>query len=112
MAMHLRAAGRSVERVESPASLSLRANLDRARLLDLDPNGTAFRLGLRRGDVLVHVNAVDVASSRDVRRAWSSPVDGRIRVVYRRAGEEHRIDVEVPTSVRYVLDPTEWEHEA
>ena len=98
--------GVKIERSEAPADLStLRANLDGTRLGGIDSSDPANRIGLATGDVLREVNGRAVESEGDVRRAWATPVDGRVRVTFERNGTERTLDAPIPTSVRYSIDP-------
>lgn len=90
-------AGCKVERGLEPAPLELRANLDGTRIVDLDPQSAAARIGLKAGDKLIEINGVRVAGAADCRAAFAKPLEGRLRITLEREGEEQRIDAERPT---------------
>ena len=80
----------------APPTLSLRANLDGTRLVDIDTSGLAFRLGIRAGDRLIEVNGREVTDPGEVHRAWREPVENRVRVVLERGGVRTTIDEPIP----------------
>lgn len=93
----LSAAGCAVERVEEPAALELRANLEATRIVDIDPACAAARIGLRVGDKLIEVNGVKVAGPADCRAAFAKPREGRLQITLERDGATERIDAAPPT---------------
>lgn len=90
-------AGCKVERGVVPAPLEIRANLDSTRIVDIDPECAAARIGLVAGDKLLEVNGVRVAGPGDCHAAFAKPIDGRLRIRLQRAGAEQRIDAAIPT---------------
>jgi len=97
-------AGVEVERTEERAVEPLRANLQGTTLAEMDPDGTAARIGLTSGDRVIELNGVEVADAAAVRAAWMEAKE-RIRAVVERAGERVEIDTEIPLAVRYGLPP-------
>jgi serine protease Do len=65
----------------------------------VDPAGPAARAGVRRGDVLVRLGDVDVASSLDLERALLDRAAGdALPVVYRRGGAEQKVELALDAS--------------
>jgi len=89
--------------------LSLRANLDGTRVVDIDPDGLAARIGILAGDRFVEVNDKPVSSQRDVRLAWRRPVAGAIRLKIERDSHDLWIDEPIPKVIRYSLDAAPWQ---
>ncbi|MFH1999992.1 MAG: hypothetical protein ABIK28_09935, partial [Planctomycetota bacterium] len=88
-------AGIEVKRTVSKEEPDLRGNLDEktgTTLLDLDPGGLAYAMGIRPNDRFVKINGVEPATRGDVYKAWSNPANGRIRVTYIRDGKTFDID--------------------
>lgn len=83
------------------AKPSLRGNLNGVKLLDLDPAGLAYRLGIRPGDRFLEINGKKPSQRREVYLAWSRPVDGRIQARIDRKGEEIHIDEPLPEEAVY-----------
>lgn len=64
------------------------------RLAGVVPGSPAARAGLSEGDVLVRLGDIPVGTLRDLSRALASSAPGdRVEVVYRRGGEERRVEV-------------------
>jgi hypothetical protein len=75
----------------------------------LDPDGPAARAGLQRGDVLVRVGDVAVASSLDLPRGPLENASGdHVPVVVRRGGAERRVEVVVEASRAAVPADLVW----
>ena len=109
----LTATGAEIETRTGAASGSMRANLDGTRIVDLDPNGLAGRLGLLAGDLLLVVNGVECSDAREVRRAWRAPRGTRMVLCLQRDGERIEIDERVPEELVVKVDPAPWrEHTA
>ncbi len=102
------AAGAKVQARPELASLELRANFEGTRVLVVDSGDLLARLGIRGGDELVSVNGRDVSTTDAIRSAWQLPENGRIRLRYRRAGEELSIDTEHPSELAFTVDPLTW----
>ena len=90
------------------AKLDLRANLDGTRIVDIDPRGGAYRVGVRPDDVLIEVNGQPVSGPGDVHRAWRMPIDDRILVKLRRGEEEVTIDQPVPDEKHFYVPAAPW----
>lgn len=103
------AVGVAVRREQASADLSLRANLRNATVLDIDPMGVGYRVGVRAGDRFLVINGQKVANGKLIRDYWRQPVDGRIRVELVRDGRRVEIDEPVPEVVRYVVPAEPWE---
>lgn len=88
--------GCAVERTSKPAPMSLRANLDGTRLLDLDPNCAAALIGVRAGDALVEVNGTPVTNAAECYAAFARAAGERLRVRLMRAGAEVSLDAALP----------------
>ena len=95
--------GVELARSERP-DRSLRANFEGARVLNLAPDGGAWRLGLREGDTLLEVNGRAVEDEGGIRRAWREADGARMRLRFTRPGEEEprEVDMEL-TTVEYRL---------
>ena len=52
------------------ASPDLRVNFDGTKVVDMDPQALAHRIGIRPGDLLEEVNGKTVKSPGDIHRAW------------------------------------------
>ncbi len=100
--------GIQVRREACPPELDLRANLDGTRLLDIDPGGLAYRVGLRAGDELLEVNGQAVGNAAEVRKAWRSPADQRARVSLRREGQIVRLDAPLEPVTVFAVPPDPW----
>jgi serine protease Do len=72
----------------------------RTVLIDrLDPNGAAAKAGLKRGDVLVKVGDVSVATSLDVERGLFDRMSGdKVQLVVRRGDGEQKLELTVETA--------------
>lgn len=99
-------AGQHVTREQRDAVADLRANLDGTRLRDLDPNCSAYSIGLRPGDVLTRVNGVKVSAPKECYQAFAAPVAGRFQIEYERDGEARSIDTAVPKVIIYTFPPS------
>jgi serine protease Do len=64
----------------------------------LDPNGAAAKAGLKRGDVLLKVGDVSVASSLDVERGLLDHTSGeKVTLLVRRGDSEQKVELAVET---------------
>ena len=106
--------GIAVERTETRAQLSLRANLDGTKVRDIDPSGPAARLGIKAGDRFIEVNGEAVTDPGEVHRAWrmAGAGDGRIRVTLERAGKQVTIDEAIPDELRFTVPVDPWREHA
>jgi predicted metalloprotease with PDZ domain len=104
----LRATGLEIRAERKAVEPRLRANLDGTRIRDIDPRGLGGRLGLRAGDRLLVVNGNACASQDQVRRAWRSPQDGRVRFTFERAGETHEVDEPLPVELEVEMAAEPW----
>ena len=104
----LRATGIPIERSLAPPRLDLRANFDGTRVLDIDPDGLGYRVGLRSGDELFEVNGQFVESQGELRRAWASPEAGVLSVVLGRDGEERWLEWPLQPEASYRVDAQGW----
>lgn len=100
--------GIEVRREEKPADLSLRANLDGTRLIDIDPRSAAFRIGLRADDRVLKVNGQEVGDANALRKAWREPRNDRIEVLLRRGEREITIDQPIPNETQFVVSGEYW----
>lgn len=96
----------------SAPDLSLRANLESTRVIDLDQSGIAYRVGIRSGDRLVEINGQPVSNAQEVRSAWRSPIDKRIRVKLERDGQSVEIDEPLPNVERFTVPVQPWREHA
>ncbi|MBU0641553.1 MAG: hypothetical protein KKB50_22065 [Planctomycetes bacterium] len=100
--------GLRIQCCEKPADLSLRANLDGTRVIDLDPAGLAGRLGIVSGDRFVEINGRAVTTADDVRTAWRAPADGHVRMLLTRGEKRIAIDEALPNVTSFVVPPEPW----
>ena len=98
--------GVTLVREHEPADLSLKANLEGARVMVIDSSDVASRIGLRAGDLLKEVNGRTVSNEQQVREAWSSPRNGRFELLIERPSvpEPIAFDLELPVSVRFTIE--------
>ncbi|MCC7014442.1 MAG: hypothetical protein IT454_17915 [Planctomycetes bacterium] len=100
--------GCKVERTSAPAKAELRANLEGARIVDLDPQSLGARLGLRAGDELLEVNGVRAIDAATIHRAFATPLEGRVRLRWRRGAQELGVDEPLPVETKLRLDSAPW----
>jgi predicted metalloprotease with PDZ domain len=100
--------GVTIRNEVTPPRMDLRANLDGTRVIDIDRNGIAYRVGVRANDRFVKINGQSVGDAREVRTAWRSPRDERIRVTLERAGETIEIDQALPQVEQFVVPVDPW----
>lgn len=97
--------GIASKRTMKAAPLQVRANFDGTRITAIDPAGTGALIGLQNGDVILHVNGVDVKDVDAIRRAFAQPLNDRIQVKVERNGSELTLDKDLPQTVHYQLPP-------
>ncbi len=100
--------GCKVERTSAPAKAELRANLEGARIVDLDPQSLGARLGLRAGDELLEVNGVQAVDAATIHRAFATPLEGRVRLRWRRGAQELDVDAPLPVETKLRLESAPW----
>ena len=93
---------------EKPAELSLRANLDGTRLIDIDPKCAAYLVGLRADDRVIKLNGQEVGDASALRKAWREPQNGRIQVLLRRGEQEISIDEVIPNERKFIVPSEPW----
>lgn len=104
--------GLVIRREIKPPEMDLRANLEGTRVTDIDRNWITYQVGVRENDRLLKVNGQSVGDTREVRAAWRSPRDGRIRVTLERGGETVEIDEALPQVEQFVVPADPWrEHQ-
>lgn len=99
-------AGIQVEPAASKSRPDLRGNLDAktgTTLLDLDPTGLAYALGIRPDDRFIEINGKKPKTRGDVYSAWSNPQNGRVRVTYERDGKTIEVDEALPVEMIYTF---------
>ncbi len=94
--------------VEAP-DMSLRANLDGVRVIDLDRSGVAWRAGLRQDDRFVTIDGQAVTDQIGVRKAWLNMADGRIRFSVDRGGSRIVVDEPMPRVEAYDVPVEPWQ---
>lgn len=99
-------AGVELQREERAARLVLRANLRDQVVLDIDPDGPAFGLGIRAGDQLIQVNGVEPGNEDQLRKAWRTPTEEGLHVVVERGGERVELSGPVPRETVFQI-PTD-----
>ncbi|MBN2448685.1 MAG: hypothetical protein JXO22_18305 [Phycisphaerae bacterium] len=100
--------GLTVKATQEPMKTDLRANLDGTRIVDMDHEALAYRVGLRPADRLIEVNGRAVESPGDVHRAWKAGQDGRVRVEFERDGERMSIDAPIPVIGSFAVPADAW----
>lgn len=101
------ASGASITSSESPRSL--RANFDGARITAIDTTSEAYALGLRDGDELLAVNAIEVFDAAAIQRAWRAPLEEGVVVEIERNGEKLELRAKPQPAPKLTqVDPTPW----
>ena len=95
-------------RYEEKPDVSLRANLDGTRLIDIDPRCAAYKIGLRADDRVLELNGREIEDASALRAAWRSPLYGRYRVRLRRGDQEINIDQPVPIEKSFSVPSDIW----
>lgn len=106
-AAELTASGASITSSEAPRSL--RANFDGARITTIDPTSEGYALGLRDGDDLIAVNAIEVFDAAAIQRAWRTSTDEGVVVELERNGEKMELRAKPqPAPKSWKIDPKPW----
>lgn len=100
-------AGLVVERRAERKAPPLRANLDGARIVDLDPTSWSARFGLKTGDVLIEINGQPVTSPGEAHAAWRQAGDA-MTVTLRRGDQELTLRELLPDVVEFRVPVEEW----
>jgi predicted metalloprotease with PDZ domain len=103
------ALGVAIRRELGPPVLDLRANLDGQRVVDLDRNALAYRIGVRPGDRFLEVNGRPARSAAEVRDAWRQPTDKRIRLRLARNEQTVMIDEPIADTYTFTVLPEPWQ---
>ncbi|MEW6197638.1 MAG: PDZ domain-containing protein [Planctomycetota bacterium] len=92
--------------VDDP-NLMNQVRLEGTRIAHIEPNGFAYRYGLREGDELLEVAGTPVATAEEVFAAWRGRLTEPMRVRLRRAGQEIEIERLLPviTAFRVPVEP-------
>lgn len=92
--------------VDDP-NLMNQVRLEGTRIVYIEPNGFAYRYGLREGDELLEVAGTPVATAEEVFAAWRGRLTEPLRVRLRRAGQEIEIERLLPviTAFRVPVEP-------
>jgi len=90
------------------ADMSLRANLDGVRVINLDPKGIAWQVGVRQGDRFVEINGQAVGNQIEVRKAWRAVKDNRIRLTFDRKEERLIVDEPLPRTKKFTVPLHPW----
>ena len=93
--------------IEAP-DMSLRANLDGVRVIDLDPRGVAWQVGVRGGDRFVEINGQKVTNQLEVRKAWRAAADDRITLTLDRENKRLSMEKPVPRTEKYAVPTEPW----
>jgi predicted metalloprotease with PDZ domain len=104
--------GLTIRHERTRAKVDLRANLDGTRVIDIDPRGLGFRVGVRPDDRLIEINGQSLSNASEVRAAWQKPVGNRIRVTLKRGEHQLTLDQPVPVVEKFLVPVEPWrEHE-
>ncbi len=93
--------------IEAP-DMSFRANLDGVRVLDLDPRGIAWRVGVREGDRFVEINGQTVTDQHEVRKAWRAVAGDRISLTIDRGKTRLIVEEPVPHTETFAVPTHPW----
>ncbi|MFO0839988.1 MAG: PDZ domain-containing protein [Phycisphaerae bacterium] len=101
-----------VEKQRGPMPLDARANFNDLRVTAMDPEGLAYRIGVREGDEILDVNGKAVKSAAEIRGALREFDGNIVRFKVRRGDQALTLEAPVPVTDSFNVDISAWESEA
>ena len=101
--------GVSMSRSRQRVPLTPAATFDGTTVIELEPDGCAYQVGLQPGDRLIEVNDVPVKATKEIHDAWAVTRFARIRLKLERDGHVVQIDTPIPLVTHYEVAPDAWQ---